>query len=126
MISFRMLALAAIVVYLLPTDPERQQRFTETSVRAMTWASTFCDRNAKTCEMAGDAWDVMKAKASFGAQVVYGIVVQRFINRTATGAVEGSQDVFPLERSQDRREAARQSDRGTLTRADLLPAWRGR
>lgn len=123
MISFRMLTLAALTVYMLPTDPDRQRRFVETSERVMVWTATFCDRNQKVCATGNEAWAVMKAKASFGADVVYGLVMQNLGTRGHAQPQQGGGS-RALERSLSD-AAGRPGARGTLTPADLLPAWGG-
>ena len=52
-----------VIVLLLPTDQEQQARLYTTAVHTIERATTFCDRNARTCEVAGQAWATFLKKA---------------------------------------------------------------
>jgi hypothetical protein len=60
-----------VIVLLLPSDEGQQQRLYQNAAYAVERATTFCDRNAKTCETAGTAWGVFVRKLEFGAKLVY-------------------------------------------------------
>lgn len=60
-----------LVVLLLPSDEGQQQRLYENTAYAVERATTFCDRNARTCETAGNAWGIFVRKLEFGAKLVY-------------------------------------------------------
>ncbi|MGD9783878.1 MAG: DUF5330 domain-containing protein [Hyphomicrobiaceae bacterium] len=117
MLSVRVIALAALAVYLLPTDPSRQQSFAQTAESAFTWVSGFCERNPETCETAGRHWASMKEKASFGASVVYELAMRQ-VGRDSDDDGQGSSRKIWLDHPPVQR------GRGTLTREDLAPAWR--
>jgi hypothetical protein len=94
------------VIALLPSDPaSREALYARTSQLAHE-AMTYCDRNAQTCRKAAEVWDDLSDKAVFAAGLAGDLVVRY-------GQL-----------SQD--EAARDASLGTLTQADLEPAWRGR
>ena len=128
MFSFRIIGIAALTVYLLPTDPVRQESFARTADQAMTWAATFCDRNSNTCETVCKSWDVMKTKATFGAGIVYDVAMRQLSGREDAPRASNSNDKGRRDLSSDARNAVfapMAAGRGTLTVQDLAPAWRG-
>lgn len=60
-----------LVVLLLPSEEGQQQRLYQNAAYAVERATTFCERNARTCESAGSAWGVFVRKLEFGAKLVY-------------------------------------------------------
>ena len=60
----------ALLVLLLPTDAAQQARFTAFANAALERLSSFCDRNAATCEMGQAAWATFLRKAEFGMRLV--------------------------------------------------------
>jgi hypothetical protein len=113
---FRTAIIAAAVIALLPSDRAQQERLQQTAIDAAHWALTFCDRNAKTCENAGAAWETFKAKAEFAAGVAYDVALTHVFADGAlpAGLETGSTAAHPAEPA-----------RGTLTERDLKPGWRG-
>ena len=101
-----------VVVLLLPTDTQQQARVYNTAVTAIERATTFCDRNPRTCTVAGEAWAAFLKKAEFGARLLGDLI--------ASGGRHNTQDAQPP--SGGRASAAQH---GTLSSADLEPAWRG-
>ena len=63
----RTIIVVGAVIALLPSDRAQQERLQQAAVDAAHWTMTFCERNAKTCDNAGAAWDVFKTKAEFAA-----------------------------------------------------------
>ena len=123
MLSLRAFMLLALTVYLLPTDPAHQRRFMEHANSAAAWAASFCDRNVGTCEVAGSVWSDMKQKATFAAGMVYDIA-------TRTGPELAASPNGPMRSAVPAGywtafDSAPGSDKGTLTRDDLRPVWRG-
>lgn len=122
MLSLRTLVLLGATVYLLPSDPVRQQAFLKTASDTYTYAVTICDREPEFCAKAGTVYEDLKTRAHFGAGVIYTLV---------TDTVRGNEPVPP-----DTTQPAHQSPRwdgssrrslaasGTLTPRDLAPAWR--
>jgi hypothetical protein len=109
----RTIIVVGAVIALLPSDRAQQERLQQTAVDAAQWTMTFCERNAKTCENAGAAWEVFKTKAEFAAGVAYDVAVTHVFKpdqgAAATSGVETSAII----------------QRGTLTSRDLQPDWRG-
>ena len=68
---FRIAVGVGLVVLLLPSDEGQQQRLYHNAAYAVERATTFCDRNARTCETANSAWGVFVRKLEFGAKLVY-------------------------------------------------------
>lgn len=105
---FRFAVLGAIVVSVLPSDREQQDKLYERASAAANWTMTFCDRNAETCTHAAGYWASFVAKAEFGAKLAFDLIQD---NQSAT------------QKSAD--SAPRLIGRGTLRPEDLKPAWRG-
>lgn len=105
---FKLAVLGAIVVSILPSDREQQEKLYERASSAATWTMTFCDRNAETCATAAGYWASFVAKAEFGAKLAFDLVQDN------QGASQKSADGTP-----------RLIGRGTLRPEDLKPAWRG-
>lgn len=60
----------ALVVLLLPTDAQQQARLSRFANTAMERIATFCDRNAKSCDVAAEVWATFLRKAEFGIRLV--------------------------------------------------------
>jgi hypothetical protein len=116
---FRTIAVVTIGVALLPSDPAQQEKFYERAVAAAHWTVTFCDRNQKTCEGAGEAWETLKAKAGFGIQVATDLAQKQYSEEEAP--VEPAKTA----KAPQRRVLETGSTKGTLKSSDLKPAWRG-
>ena len=106
-----------VIVMLLPTDQQQQARVYNTAVSAVERASTFCDRNARTCELGAQAWASFLKKAEFGVRLLGDLITS------------GAHSNEPEPSTPPLRQKAGLSDtvgtRGTLSAADLQPAWRG-
>ncbi len=106
-----------VIVMLLPTDQQQQARVYNTAVSAVERASTFCDRNARTCELGAQAWASFLKKAEFGVRLLGDLITS------------GARSNEPEPSTPPLRQKASLSDpvgtRGTLSAADLQPAWRG-
>lgn len=110
----RKVILVGAAIALLPKEPEGRQQFTEKVAGAITWTSTYCERNAAHCDLAARLYVDMKDKAQFGFALIYAAATDRIRNE-ATNA------------SSKPHEAALGKDagRGTLTAEDVAPLWRG-
>ena len=108
---FRLGAIVAVGVALLPAERDKQDQLYERAAVAAKWTMTFCDRNAATCDHANTAWQTFVAKAEFGARLALDVVRD---NQPSSVAQTGSVAPASLERS------------STLRPADLKPAWRGK
>lgn len=62
---------AGLVVLMMPSDEAQQQRLYQNASYAVDRAVTFCDRNAHTCETAGNVWSVFVRKLEFAARMGY-------------------------------------------------------
>lgn len=117
MFSLRTLALLALTVFMLPRDPAQQQRFSELTASGVEWASTYCERNAGTCEVGARVWADMKDKASFGFALAYDLAMRQM---SRSGAPEPA-----MAPAYDGRLPSQRHGRDTLTPEDLKPVWRG-
>jgi hypothetical protein len=105
-----------VVVLLLPSDPQQQARLYTAATSAVERASTFCDRNARTCEMGAQAWSTFLKKAEFGAKLVGELL-------TSSGRQDDRVAVAPQPR--ERVSAGARGERhGTLLPTDLQAEWR--
>jgi hypothetical protein len=106
-----------VIVMLLPTDAQHQARVYNTAVYAVERASTFCDRNARTCELGAQAWASFLTKAEFGVRLLGDLIASGGRNNEPEPAAP------PLR--QKASASGMVEPRGTLSAADLQPAWRG-
>jgi hypothetical protein len=117
MFFIRMAFWLGLAVMLLPTDAQQQAKLYSTAVHAVERASTFCDRNARTCEMGAQAWAAFLKKAEFGARLVGDMISSR------TGQPETAAVASPPR--QKLSATARTDVQNTLLPTDLEPTWRG-
>jgi hypothetical protein len=105
---------------LMPTDEQQQARLYGNASAAVEQASGFCDRNPNTCAATGEMWALFVKKAEFAARMA----VELARSRTSDSADQGSKRPSGAVRAQPE-PRLQSSARGTLTPADLSPAWRG-
>ena len=106
-----------LAVLLLPTDERQQARLYSTAVTTVERVTTFCDRNAQACAAGAELWAIFVKKAEFGARMAIDLV-----------STSGRQDEDATSlRTQPASVKGKPAPaaRGTLTPADLTPAWRG-
>lgn len=99
----RMALGVGLVVLLLPSDEGQQQRLYQNAAYAVERATTFCDRNARTCESAGSAWSVFVRKVEFGAKLVYDMATSSARDENGTPRAEpaspASYEQLPAQRT---------------------------
>jgi hypothetical protein len=117
MFSMRTFILLGAAIYLLPSDPNRQQQFAATASQAYQKVTTICERDPRICEKAGVVYEDLKAKAHFGFGVVYAL---------ATGKAQTRNAAEDISYVPENARAERIGRNGTLTPSDLAPVWRGR
>jgi hypothetical protein len=93
---FRLTGLIAIVVLLLPTDPQRQAELSSRLQDVVGHTATICDRQPDTCTKARSLWDGFVAKSEFALTLV---------SNLARGAMERS----PADQGYDRDDTASRS-----------------
>ena len=113
---FRIAIVAAVGVALLPSDREHQQQLYQRASSATSWAVTFCDRNATTCEQAAGLWSEFKKKAEFGFELALDMV--RDTDAGKSKAVNATPAEGPITTSS--------LAKNSLTSSDLKPEWRGK
>ncbi len=124
MFSVRTIIFLGAVIYLLPSDPVRQQQLVSSATKAYESVVTVCDREPTICEKAGTVLQDLKTRAHFGAGVIYALV-------TGSGKSDDTarQTMQPSNRSLSRwngtPKPSSANARGTLTKDDLAPSWRG-
>lgn len=114
MFLLRTVIVVGAVVALLPSDRAQQERLQQAAVDAAQWTLTFCERNTKTCENAGVAWDVFKSKAEFAAGVAYDVAMTHVFKAQTDAGTNPTVETSAI------------GQRGTLTSRDLEPDWRGK
>ena len=113
-----------LVVLLLPTDANQQARLYGAAAATVERVTTFCDRNAQACTAGAEFWATFVKKAEFGARIAVDLV-------SSGGRKEGEVVPTPVRVEPEAPRARPEprvhpSARGTLSPADLTPAWRGR
>ena len=63
-----------ILVLLVPTDKDQQDKIYGSAEAAVNDVAGFCDRNPQTCATGEDAFEVLVQKAQYGAQMIMGFV----------------------------------------------------
>lgn len=63
-----------ILVLLIPTDKDQQNKIYGTAEATVNDVASFCDRNPQTCATGHDAFEVLVQKAQYGAQMIMGFV----------------------------------------------------
>ena len=114
-----------LAVLLLPTDERQQARLYSTAVTTVERVTTFCDRNAQACAAGAELWAMFVKKAEFGARMAIDLVSssgRRDEDEASPHTKPASAPTTPKARPDPNVPA---SVRGTLTPADLAPAWRG-
>ena len=110
-----------LAVLLLPTDERQQARLYSTAVTTVERVTTFCDRNAQACAAGAELWAIFVKKAEFGARMAIDLVSSGG-RKDEEGAPPRVQPSSAKTKPEPRLPTAA---RGTLTPADLTPAWRG-
>ena len=106
---FRIAIVLSLGVAIMPSDREQQEELYTRAATAAHWTMTFCDRNAKTCEVSAGLWDAFLKKAEFAGKLVYDVALHT--------SAAGEADAKAIPASAD--------GRGTLNPQDLQPDWRG-
>jgi hypothetical protein len=122
MFFLRTTLLLGLGVLVLPTDEASQARLYQGARTAVTWTTTFCDRNAETCVKGGEYWVIFKKKAEFGAKMAYDLVSER--NAQAANAAPAAPARGGNNGAQPQQHPVLPT-RGTLKPSDLEPTWRG-
>lgn len=99
----------SVVVLMLPTDGQQQEKLYKTAADAATHAATFCERNKAVCAKGGEYWSVFQQKLQFGTKMVVDLASERMFGRS--NAAPAATAIAPASQ--------------TLTPADMAPAWRG-
>jgi hypothetical protein len=109
-----------LAILLLPSDERQQERLYAAAAATFERAATFCERNPKVCETGGELWATFLKKAEFGVRMA--------VNAASSGGptAEGAGPLPPAPaRYEPRPRMSPTAAQGTLTPADLAPAWRG-
>lgn len=115
---FRLAAVIAVGVSLLPAEREKQEQLYARAANAANWTMTFCDRNPDTCTQASARWAEFSKKAEFGIKLAYDVIREnQAVSDTGIAGVTVAPAAY---------EPAPQPSNGTLTTHDLKPAWRGK
>jgi len=111
-----------IIILLLPTDEQQQNKVYGTAEAAVKDVATFCDRNPDTCTTGRDALEVLVHKAEFGARMLMGFIKEQTgANETAStsdASTVPAGGVAPAIWQND-------TSQDTLTPEDREAAWGG-
>lgn len=108
MFLIRMAFWLALIVMVLPSDPQKQAQLYQTAAYTVQRATTFCDRNADLCEKGGQYWSVFRTKLEFGAKLVFDVASERLfgvqpaVHHPDEQPPASGQKTRPLERSTGR------------------------
>ncbi len=111
----RTAAIVAVAITLIPSDPRDRAHLYAKAQDTVAWATTFCDRNEKTCANGAQLRDAFLEKAAFAASSAYDIALVQLTDDRDDSVLEE-----PTARAQSRQRAY-----GTLTSYDRQAAWRG-
>jgi hypothetical protein len=133
MFLIRMAFWVGVVVLLMPTDERQQARVYGTAVAAVERVTTFCDRNPQACAAGAELWATIVKKAEFGVRMAIDLATSsgRKEEESAPARTQPASVKARPETKVEPKPEARQemrvpaAVRGTLTPADLAPAWRG-
>ncbi len=112
---FKLAAVAAVGMALLPADREQQEMLYNRAALAANWAVTFCERNGATCAQSSTLWDQFVKKAEFGAKLAYDMMTDKGAANFETGAI-----------SVQAPASTPKAPANTLAPSDFKPAWRGK
>jgi hypothetical protein len=110
-LMFRLSILAALAIWMMPSDPQQRAQLADKAAAAASWTLTFCERNDATCTEARQLWARFVEKAEFAGALLVSL------------AHEASSRVGEPARPARKEPAA--LDSGTLTQKDGVPPWRG-
>lgn len=113
---FRAAIILSLGVSLMPSDKAEQERLYARAATAANWTLTFCDRNAQSCETAGQLWTGFLTKAEFAAKMAYDL--------SQRDAGDAGNEVAPAAYGADQPQP--RVFKNTLTVDDLKPLWRGK
>jgi hypothetical protein len=126
MLSMRTFFLLGVTVYLLPSDPARQDAFMKSASKAFEYTTTVCEREPQFCARANSVYEDLKSKAHFGAGVVYTLVTSYQPSGEVEAEEADGRPALPASTSRwDGTTRRMPTNRGTLKPGDLAPAWRG-
>jgi hypothetical protein len=109
-----------VLVLLLPTDAQQQARVYNVAVATVERATTFCDRNARSCEVAGEAWATFLKKAEFAARLVGDLITSQGRQNAPESPAGGPQRPAGAASASGTTSGVQ----GTLLPADMEAAWR--
>jgi Family of unknown function (DUF5330) len=133
MFLIRMAFWVGLAVLLLPTDERQQARVYGTAIATVERVATFCERNAQACTAGAELWATFVKKAEFGARMAIDLAMSSGRKeeepapaRTQPASAKVKPEPKPEPKPETRPEMkVPASVHGTLTPADLAPAWRG-
>lgn len=123
MLSLRTVVLLGAAVYLLPSDPARQQAFITTATNAFDYVMTVCDREPEFCTKANGVFEDLKSKAHFGAGVVYTLVTSQ--QKSDPSASPDNASPSAADSRWDGSPRRTPTSQGTLKPGEMAPTLRG-
>ena len=62
----RTAVVVGVVIYAMPTDPQKQHALIQSASDTLVWTATYCQREPETCRQAGVVLNAAVQKAKFG------------------------------------------------------------
>ena len=123
----RIAVVLSVVIMLLPTDEKRQADVAGVAGATFERTVTFCERNPSTCSASREMWATFVRKAEFGIELAAKLA-REHLTRAMAASEPATRDPSreigrDYHRDYPRIEPLPQ--RGTLTRTDVAPQWRG-
>ncbi len=101
-----------IIVTVMPTDPESQQRMKLAAREGLVHLSTTCERHQDACRHGAAAWATFKTKAEAAGRMAFGLAMEQMSGtRPSADTVSG------------RDAAAPSATQGSLLPDDMAPRW---
>ncbi|MGI9385200.1 MAG: DUF5330 domain-containing protein [Methyloligellaceae bacterium] len=111
-----------LIILILPTNEQDQQKIIGTAGAAVRDLKTFCVRNPDVCEKSASLFETFTQKAQFGAKLV-----GDFVMEAANGDTTVASNAAPAARHSGLfgRRSQSSDAKDTLTTGDLQPNWQG-
>lgn len=86
-----------VLVYAMPTDPQKQQALIHSASDTLVWAATYCDREPETCRQAGAVWSQVVLKAKFGVALASDLASKWSEERSKSAMQRPAQSTLTIE-----------------------------
>ena len=113
-----------IIVTVMPTDPESQQRMKLAARDGLAHLSTTCERHQDACRHGSVAWSTFKTKAEAAGRMAFGLAMEQMSGSQMSGSqMSGNRPSGPAD-VPGTDTAISPGAQGTLQPTDRAPQWR--